>query len=113
TYDGFVTKLSVSGSALAYSTYLGGAFFDRVNAIAVTSGQATVVGYTESVNFPTASPFQRSHGGGADDAFVTTVASGGGAPPSPPRPGAPPPMTTPTASSPRITPPSWLAPPAR
>jgi hypothetical protein len=54
TADAFVTKLNVSGSALAYSTFLGGEFVDLGYGIAVdASGRAHVTGYTESRNFPT------------------------------------------------------------
>jgi hypothetical protein len=79
TFDGFVSKLTAPGTALAYSTYLGGSFHDRANAIALADGQATVVGYTESLNFPVSSPSQATHGGGLGDAFVTTVSTTGSA----------------------------------
>ena len=56
----FVTKLNPTGSALVYSTYLGGTGNDDGNGIAVdTAGNAYVTGYTGSTNFPTtANPFQ-------------------------------------------------------
>lgn len=51
--DAFVTKLNAGGTALVYSTYLGGSSYDEGQAIAVdVSGEATVVGTTNSVNFP-------------------------------------------------------------
>ncbi len=51
--DAFVTKLNAAGTALVYSTYLGGSSYDEGQAIAVNaSGEATVVGATSSVNFP-------------------------------------------------------------
>ena len=54
TEDGFITKLNSTGSALVYSTYLGGSGADTINAIAVdTSGSAYVTGFTQSANFPT------------------------------------------------------------
>ncbi|MEY2409213.1 MAG: hypothetical protein QOF48_1883, partial [Verrucomicrobiota bacterium] len=47
--DAFITKLNPSGSALVYSTYLGGKSFDSAVGIAVdAAGSAYVVGYTES-----------------------------------------------------------------
>jgi hypothetical protein len=50
----FVTKLNPSGSALVYSTYLGGSGHDNASAIAVdSSGSAYVYGRTSSPNFPT------------------------------------------------------------
>lgn len=51
--DAFVTILSANGSALVYSTFLGGNHTDVGNAIAVdTNDNAYVVGYTISTNFP-------------------------------------------------------------
>jgi uncharacterized repeat protein (TIGR01451 family) len=82
--DAFVTKLNATGSALVYSTYLGGNGGDRGGGIAVdASGNAYVVGSTESIsgsnNFPTANPFQAAHGGGFSDAFVTKLNAAGSA----------------------------------
>jgi uncharacterized repeat protein (TIGR01451 family) len=52
-YDAFVTKLNPSGSAFAYSTYLGGLSDDMGTAIAVdAAGGAYVVGTTFSGDFP-------------------------------------------------------------
>ena len=52
--DAFVTKLNGSGSALIYSTYLGGSGFDVGEGIAVdSSGNAYVTGGTNSSDFPT------------------------------------------------------------
>ncbi len=72
--DAFVSKLNSSGSALVYSTYLGGSGFDHGNGIALdSSGNAYVTGGTKSSNFPTtAGVFQTtSHGGSA--AFVSKL----------------------------------------
>ena len=76
--DAFVTKLNGTGTALVYSTYLGGSGEDRGFGIAVDSfGNAYVTGDTQSANFPTtADAFQASSGGG-DDAFVTELNSSG------------------------------------
>jgi hypothetical protein len=53
--DAFVTKLTPSGSTLAYSTYLGGTATDEARDLAVDSaGRAHVVGYTVSQDFPPA-----------------------------------------------------------
>jgi hypothetical protein len=72
--DVFVTKLNATGSALVYSTYLGGSFFDDATGIAVdAAGNAYVTGGTSSNNFPTTpGAFQRVPGGD-DDAFVTKL----------------------------------------
>ncbi len=85
--DAFVTKLNAAGSALVYSTYLGGGggcCGDGGNAIAVdASGNAYVTGDTSSTDFPTASPFQAAFGGapfgGGGDAFVTKLNASGNA----------------------------------
>jgi hypothetical protein len=56
TLDGseaFVTKLNASGSALAYSTYLGGTQSDVGEGIAVRDGRAYVTGWTISADYPT------------------------------------------------------------
>ncbi len=87
-WDAFVAKISGDGSALLYSTYLGGTAneseFDagyRDLGIAVDSaGSAYVAGTTKSVNFPTTPlAFQKALKGGAD-AFVAKIASAGGSP---------------------------------
>jgi hypothetical protein len=77
--DGFVTKINAAGSALAYSTYLGGSNTDQGSGIAVDSlGSAYVTGLTNSTNFPTANPIQAANAGGLD-AFVTKVNAAGSA----------------------------------
>ena len=75
--DAFVTKVSASGNALVYSTYLGGSDDEFGEHIAVdASGNAYVTGLTDSTNFPTASPFQAAFGGNRD-AFVTKLNAAG------------------------------------
>jgi hypothetical protein len=62
--DGFVAKLTASGSGLAYSTYLGGSSFDGSQGIAVDAvGNAYVTGGTSSSDFPTVGAFDTSLGG--------------------------------------------------
>jgi hypothetical protein len=80
-FDVFVTKLNAPGTALVYSSYLGGNEFDVANSIAVDSaGRAYVAGYTISTNFPTANAFQGTIGGvGFEDAFVTKFNAAGSA----------------------------------
>ena len=80
--EAFVSKLQLAGngtSDLLYSTFLGGSSDEEAFAIAVDgSGNATVVGWTASTNFPTASAMQGSLAGGYDG-FVTELnASGNG-----------------------------------
>jgi hypothetical protein len=71
SYDAFVTKLNPTGSALVYSTYLGGSGNDQGWGVAVDSlGAPYLTGNTNSTDFPTALPFQPNNSGG-DEAFVT------------------------------------------
>ena len=74
-FDAFVTKLNPTGSALVYSTFLGGSADDLGRGIAVdAAGNAYVSGATNSINFPTiAGAFQTTYGGGEFDAFVTKL----------------------------------------
>ncbi len=68
--------MNPAGSALDYSTYLGGSAGDNTNALAVdAAGSAYVTGSTLSSDFPTQSPFQGSLGG-IDDALVTKLSDG-------------------------------------
>jgi Bacterial Ig-like domain (group 3)/Kelch motif/Beta-propeller repeat/YDG domain/Galactose oxidase, central domain len=81
--NAFVTKLNAIGTALIYSTYLGGNNSDYASSIAVdNSGSAYVTGFASSSNFPTTSgAFQTSHAAdsGNRDAFVTKVNASGDA----------------------------------
>ena len=77
--DGFVFKLNAAGSALAYSTYLGGTEDDSPRGIAVAGGNAFVTGETLSSNFPTtAGAFDRTYAG-QYDMFVTKLNAAGSA----------------------------------
>lgn len=77
--DAFVATLNAQGSALVYSTYLGGKGADAAYALAVDSaGAAYVTGQTRSDNFPTVSPLQ-PHLRGQSDAFVAKIAARGNA----------------------------------
>jgi Bacterial Ig-like domain (group 3)/Beta-propeller repeat len=77
--DAFITKMNASGTALVYSTYLGGNGSDYGVGIAVdNSGNAYVTGPTQSTNFPTTSgTFQTSYGGGSYDTFVSKLNASG------------------------------------
>src|SRR5437762_1954940 len=77
--DAFVSKLNPGGSALVYSTYLGGSGEDSGYGITVdASGNAYVTGYTGSTNFPTANALQSTPAGGYP-AFVTKINARGSA----------------------------------
>jgi len=72
--DAFVTRLDAAGSALLYSTYLGGSSRDPAQAIAVDpTGAAYVAGYTSSIDLLTEVPYQASNAG-VPDAFVAKLA---------------------------------------
>lgn len=74
-------KPVVIDPVLLYSTYLGGSgggIGDGGSGIAVdAAGQAYVTGFTDSTNFPTATPFQATFGGLRFDAFVTKLDAAG------------------------------------
>ncbi|MBZ5609136.1 MAG: SBBP repeat-containing protein [Acidobacteriia bacterium] len=77
--DCFVSKLNSAGTALVYSTLLGGAALDLCSGIAVDAGgSAYVAGTTYSTDFPTLSPMQSSLRGTAN-AFVAKINASGSA----------------------------------
>lgn len=63
--DGFITKLNPAGSALVFSTYLGGSGDDRVSSLTTDStGAVYATGTTSSSDFPlTANAWQSGYGG--------------------------------------------------
>jgi hypothetical protein len=75
TLDLFVTKLNASGSALDYSTFLGGTSFDEGRGIALGGmGRVYVTGYTRSADFPTTpGAFDTAINGIDAHAFVTKL----------------------------------------
>jgi hypothetical protein len=86
TRDAFVTKLNRDGTALVYSTYIGGDMgdfnvgggFEEGHAIAVdASGSAFIAGATGSPDFPRVDPVQPSYGGGWRDAYIAKLDPGG------------------------------------
>lgn len=83
--DAYVTKLNSSGSALVYSTLLGGTGIDNAYSIALDPyGNATVSGATASTDFPLKNPIQSTFLGGqpspySSDVFVTTLNASGSA----------------------------------
>jgi len=65
--DGYVAQLNASGSALVYSTYLGGSGTDSGMAVVVDgAGNAYVTGETTSTDFPTQDPYQSANNGWSD-----------------------------------------------
>jgi uncharacterized protein (TIGR03437 family) len=79
--DAFVTKINPAGSALVYSTYLGGSATDYGTAIAVdSSGSAYVTGSVTSDDFPLVNPIDNKLGSHAvGDVFVTKFNPSGSA----------------------------------
>jgi len=72
--DAFVTALNAAGSALVYSTYLGGSSDEFGYGIGVDgAGNAYVTGTTSSTNFPTTPGAFQTALGGQSDAFVTKL----------------------------------------
>jgi hypothetical protein len=62
-----VTKFNPDGSALRFSTFLGGGGIDSGEGIAVRFGKIYVTGTSSSTNFPTtAGAFQGANAGGSD-----------------------------------------------
>jgi hypothetical protein len=79
----FVAKLNPAGTALVYSTYLGGTNGHEPCAACATgiavsrAGNAYVTGLTSYLDFPLLNAFQPLYGGGAHDQFVTELNSSG------------------------------------
>jgi hypothetical protein len=73
--DGFGAGLNPSGSALVYSTFLGGDHGDHCYGIALGPvGTAYVTGWTQSRDFPTTpGAFDETFNGGNNDLFVTRL----------------------------------------
>jgi hypothetical protein len=79
--DAFVTKFNAAGSALVYSTYLGGSGYEPfyISGIALDSaGNAYVTGMTTSTDFPTQNPLQPALRG-EQDVLITKLNAGGSA----------------------------------
>jgi hypothetical protein len=71
--NGYVSKINPTGSALVYSTYLGGSASEQGTGVAVDSaGNAYVTGYADSADFPTMNPLQPNNAGGGDS-FVAKI----------------------------------------
>ncbi len=91
--DVFVTELNPTGSSLVFSTYLGGSGGDAPGGVVLdSSGNAYVVGYSSSSNFPVTTGAFQTTLRGSSDAFVAKIFFG-----------APPPTATPT-DTPTATP---------
>jgi hypothetical protein len=75
--DAYITKLNPSGTALLYSTYLGGTNSEMASSIAVDAeGNAYVGGSTQSADFPTKAPFQSQPASTGDGFFAALDPAG-------------------------------------
>ncbi len=79
--DAFVTKMNAAGSALVYSTFVGGTIFDAAAGIAIdSSNNAYITGRTTSTDYPVVNAIQAAYSGGPGaDAFVTKINAAGDA----------------------------------
>lgn len=77
--DAFLTRINPQGTAISYSTFVGGSGNDIGRAVALdASGKAYVTGNTTSTNFPLRDAFQsRQNGGPADTPDLGTFDTGG------------------------------------
>ncbi len=76
----FITKLNSSGSALVYSTFIGGTWDDQVASIAIdANGNAYITGWTKNSRYPTTSGAYQTIFGGLQKVFVTKLNSAGSA----------------------------------
>ncbi len=74
--DSFVTKINADGTAVLFSSYLGGNLDDFANGIAVNSaGDIYVAGTTKSTDFATLNALQTSLADASGDAFVVSIRS--------------------------------------
>jgi len=72
--DAFITRLNATGTALVFSTYLGGGNGDSGFSIAVDTAGSIYVTGSAATNFPTTpGAFQTVFGGGSSDAFVAKI----------------------------------------
>jgi hypothetical protein len=78
--DAFVARLSASGDALEYATFVGGGDGEEALAVALgREGDAYVVGWTRSADFPVLNAFQSAPQGGDFDAYALRLRADGSA----------------------------------
>jgi hypothetical protein len=80
--DAFYTELNAAGSGLVYSTYLGGLSgglgSDQGSDIALDdAGDAYIVGYTTTTDFPTTANAYDTSANGSNDVFITKIGASG------------------------------------
>jgi hypothetical protein len=71
--DGFVTKIKADGSAIVWSSQIGGSSTDEAHGVAVDSnGVVYLTGFTQSNNFPYVNGIENVFGG-TSDAFIVRL----------------------------------------
>lgn len=80
--DAFVTKINAAGSAIVYTTYLGGTGNEEGTALAADfAGNVYLCGWTDSSNFPvrlnSSLPGSGAYSGGKSDGFVSVLNAAG------------------------------------
>ena len=76
--ESFVAKLNQNGSALVFSTFLGGNGYEWSPCLALDAdSNIHVAGQTSSRNFPTVRALQTTYGGGPYDAYVARLNADG------------------------------------
>ncbi|UCH89635.1 MAG: SBBP repeat-containing protein [Thermoplasmata archaeon] len=76
--DAFVLKLNPSGTSIIYSTYIGGSGEEECYGLDIyDNGDAYIVGYTSSIDFPTTSNANDTTFNGEQDIFVLKLGSSG------------------------------------
>lgn len=78
--EAFVTEFSADGSALVFSTFLGGTRNDFAHGLAIDgSDNLYVTGWTSSYDFPTVNPYQATKSGDQynEEVFVTKISPDG------------------------------------
>ncbi|MBN1273564.1 MAG: SBBP repeat-containing protein [Candidatus Aminicenantes bacterium] len=78
THDAYITRLSLDGDYLVYSSYLGGNGDDRAYGVALDSEHHIwVAGQTDSTDFPVKADDYDTTFNGVKDVFLTKIASDG------------------------------------
>lgn len=76
--DAFVARMTPAGSALVFSTFLGGTDGDEARALAIdVQGAVTITGVTSSTDFPTTIGAYDTTLNGNDDVFVARLTGNG------------------------------------
>jgi hypothetical protein len=76
-YDAFLSCLSLDGSAITFSTLLGGSGSDAAYTLAIGGGKYYVAGQTGSLNFPLYNPYQSTNLGGMGGFFTAIQPAAG------------------------------------